>query len=332
MRNFTRWILRGLAAVIVICLLVLAGLRVSAALREGGPVAPPAQGRMVAIEDGAVFVQMRGPETGSPVMLVHGTAAWSGFWSETADALAARGFRVFAIDVPPFGYSDRNPASAYSRTDQARRIRDVIRALKLKDVVIVGHSFGAGAVVEAVMRGAQDFGGMVLICGALGLPENGSDYPPGNRALRWLIEQPFVAEPLVAATFTNPILTRRFLAMMLHRSEAATPFQAAILQAPQRREGTTESYARWLPFLLFPDRTAMSADPKNYAAIRTPTALIWGREDSVTPLPQGQRLQAMITGSSLDVIADAGHIPHIETPDKLIAVLAERLAAISRIK
>lgn len=332
MRNFTRWTLRGLAAVIVLCVLVLAAFRVSASLRERAPVAPPAQGRMVAIEDGTVFVQTRGPEAGLPVMLVHGTAAWSGFWSETADALAARGFRVLAIDVPPFGFSSRNPDGAYARADQARRIRAVIRAMNLKGVVIVGHSFGAGAVVEAVMQGAPDFAGMVLICGALGLPDGDSGYPPDNGALRWLIAQPLVAESLTAATFTNPLLTRRFLAMMLHRSEAATPLQAAILQAPQRREGTTESYASWLPFLLFPDRAAMSADPKNYAAIRVPSALIWGRQDSVTPLPQGERLHRLIVGSSLDIIDDAGHIPHIETPDKLVGVLAERLNAIGRIK
>jgi pimeloyl-ACP methyl ester carboxylesterase len=332
MRNFTRWIVTGLLAIVMLCVLVLAAFRVAAAMREQGPVAPPAQGRMVETGDGAMFVQTRGPETGAPVMLVHGTAAWSGFWSETADALAARGFRVYAIDIPPFGFSSRSPAGTYARADQARRIGEAIRALKLKNVLIVGHSFGAGAVTEAVMRNPKDFAGMVLICGALGLPDGEGGYPEDNGALRWLIAQPFVVEPLVAATFTNPLLTRRFLAMMLHRTEAATSLQAAILQAPQRREGTTESYARWLPLLLFPDRAAMSADPKNYAAIRVPTALIWGRQDSVTPLPQGERLQRLIVGSSLDVIEDAGHIPHIEAPDNLVGVLAERLTAIGRIK
>jgi pimeloyl-ACP methyl ester carboxylesterase len=137
--------------------------------------------------------------------------------------------------------------------------------------------------------------------------------------------QPLVAEPLVAVTFTNPLLTGRFLAMMLYRTEAATERQADVLQYPQRREGTTQAYARWLPFLLFPDRAAMSADPRNYASVGIPTALIWGRQDSVTPLAQGQRLNTMIAGSSLDVIDGAGHIPHIEAPERLMAVLTERL-------
>lgn len=330
MRNFTRLVLRGFAAVIIVVLLVLVAVRSWASWRENGPGQPPAQGQMVKIDDGDIFVQIRGPETGVPVMLVHGTAAWSGFWSDAADALAARGFRVIAIDVPPFGYSSRNAAGAYSRSDQARRLRDVARALKLNAPLIVGHSFGAGAVVEAVMRDPGDFGGMVLVCGALGLPDNGNDYPPDNRVLRWLVEQPIVSEPVVAATLTNPLLTQRFLAMMLHRTEAATDRQADILRMPQQRRGTTEGYARWLPFLLFPDRAAMSADPRNYSRLSVPVALIWGREDSVTPLHQGQHLHMLIAGSSLDVIDGVGHIPHIEMPDKLMDVLVARLNGLQK--
>jgi pimeloyl-ACP methyl ester carboxylesterase len=332
MRNFTRWTLAIVAGVAVLALVLLVAFRVSAGWRETGPDEPPVEGRMVKLDDGDVFVQVMGPETGLPVMLVHGTAAWSGFWSDVADALAARGFRVVAIDVPPFGYSSRSAAGAYSRSDQARRLRDVARALNLNAPMIVGHSFGAGAVAEAVMRDPRDFGGMVLICGALGLPESGNDYPADNALLRALIGRPLVAETLVAATFTNPLLTHRFLAMMLYRKDAATPRQVEILQEPQRRAGTTESYARWLPYLLFPERAAVSADPRNYARLRVPTALIWGRQDSVTPLPQGQQLNGLITGSSLDIIDDAGHIPHIEAPQKLVPLLVERLKGLSLIR
>lgn len=325
MRNFTRWTLRCVAALVVLCVLVLAGFRVSAALRENGSIVPPAQGRMVTLNDGNIFVQLRGPEQGVPVMLVHGTAAWSGFWSDTAERLAAEGFRVVAVDVPPFGFSARSGTAAYSRVDQARRLRDVARRLGLKGPLIVGHSFGAGSVVEAVMRHPGDFGGMILICGALGLPGTGNDYPPDNRLMRWLLARPLIAETLVAATFTNPLLTRRFLATMLYRKDAATERQAEILQLPQRRSGTTQAYAAWLPFLLFPDRAAMSANARNYASLRVPTALIWGEQDSVTPLEQGQRLNGLIAGSTLDVIDGSGHIPHIEAPEKLIAVLTGRL-------
>ena len=48
---------------------------------------------------------------------------------------------VIAVDLPPFGFSDR-PGS-YTRQDQAARINDVLDALKAAPAIIVGHSFGA---------------------------------------------------------------------------------------------------------------------------------------------------------------------------------------------
>ena len=45
----------------------------------------------------------------------------------------------------------------------------MIRNLNLQNTIIVGHSFGAGATVEAVMQNPSLFKGMVLISGALAL-------------------------------------------------------------------------------------------------------------------------------------------------------------------
>src|SRR5262249_32879499 len=42
------------------------------------------------------------PPDGVPVVLIHGTAAWSELWRATIDALAAAGFHVVALDLPPF--------------------------------------------------------------------------------------------------------------------------------------------------------------------------------------------------------------------------------------
>ena len=96
--------------------------------------------------------------------------------------------------------------------------------------------------------------------------------------------------------------------------------------APFAREGATEAYARWLPNLLLPETRAISATPANFAGLTTPTALIWGARDSVTPLVQGERLHTLIRGSTLETIADVGHIPHIEDEQAFSAVLKARLA------
>ena len=124
---------------------------------------------------GGVFVQEKGPPDGIPVVLFHGTAAWSELWWRTSDALAARDFRVIALDLPPFGFSDR--PGTYTRRDQAARINEVLGALKAGPAIIVGHSFGAGAATELVMRYPERTRALVLVDAALGLTA-----PPSDRA------------------------------------------------------------------------------------------------------------------------------------------------------
>lgn len=306
------------------------GSLIAAVVRESGEQRlPPREGRLVPTGDGAIFVQIRGPETAPPVILIHGSAAWSGFWTDVAKRLAEDGFRSIAVDLPPFGYSDRSQRGAYARTDQGRRLAGLIRNLNLRDTIIVGHSFGAGATVETVMQAPSLFKGMVLIDGALALPEDGQTYSDEHPVLRWAMNQPVITETLIASVVTNPLLLRRLLASFLYNKSAATDTQADILQQPYARPGTTKAYAQWLPTLLLVDRTALSASIGNYASISAPTSIIWGDRDRVTPLAQGQQLNRLIPNSKLSVIDNAGHIPHIEAPDRFYGVLLGELKAIA---
>ena len=149
--NILRWSGNGLLVLLMAIILVIASFRLAASIRETGtrPQLAPRTGHLVPTRSGGVFVQEKGPEDGVPVVLFHGTAAWSELWRHTSDALAAAGFHVIALDLPPFGFSDR-PGS-YTRQDQAARINDVLDALKAEPAIIVGHSFGAGAATELVM-------------------------------------------------------------------------------------------------------------------------------------------------------------------------------------
>jgi pimeloyl-ACP methyl ester carboxylesterase len=326
MRTLARWTVRLVIAALFLVVLVLAGLRLAAAWRESAGVDPPSDGRMVSTASGDIFVQVRGPDAADPaVIFVPGTAAWSGFWLSVADEIGRSGYRAIAVDLPPFGFSARSASGAYSRADQAERLAALIRALELERPIVVGHSFGAGAVVELAMAHPESLGGMVLVDGALGLPAEGRDSPPDGPMLRWALSQPAIAQALVAATLVNSLATRPLLASLLHRKEAATPRQAEILALPFSRQGTTESYARWLPSLLLAERDAISATPANYARIATPTSLIWGARDEVTPLVQGEYLQKLIAGSTLDTIPDVGHIPHIEEEPAFLTILKARL-------
>ena len=329
MRALLRWLGWSLALVIVAIVLALFGFRIAALWRESADVQSLApEGRSIETARGRVFVQMRGPVDGQPVLLVPGTAAWGGFWSEAMEELGRSGYRAIAVDLPPFGFSEHRARADYGRSEQAERLKGVIDGLGLKPPIVLGHSFGAGSVVELAARHGASLKGIIVVCGALDLPVGDGIHARPNETVDLLLHAEPLMRVVTSVVVTNPLAMRPLLSTMLHRKEAADERQASILLRPMTRRGTTETYAQWLPFLLLPERSAVTATSRGVAGIRTPTALIWGEKDSVTPLPQGQRLNALIPGSSLDVLSDAGHIPHIEAPAAFMEVLKRRLAAL----
>lgn len=82
--------------------------------------------------------------SGDPVILLHGFASSSFTWLYIAEALS-KNHTVFALDFKGFGLSDKPADTRYSPRDQADIVRRLILEQDMKDITIVGHSFG-GAV------------------------------------------------------------------------------------------------------------------------------------------------------------------------------------------
>lgn len=311
------WVRRGLLALLLLAVAIPLGFRAAAWLRERATVAEaiPAEGRLVATAMGNVYVEEHGPAEGVPILLVHGSVGWARLWEDTSAALAGAGYRAIAFDLPPMGFSDRDPQADYGRVRQAGRILALVRALEIRPV-LAAHSFGAGPGVEAVMRAPGTFRALVVIDGALGIGSHEQD-----AELPWPLRPAWLRELVLSATVTNPLLTKSLLALFLHRKDRANDRYAAILQRPGVLRDATGELARWLPSLLVPPRDAQSTRPEAYRALGVPTAVLWGREDTTTPLEQGEELQALVPGAMLTVLDDVGHIPQIEDPDAFNAAL-----------
>lgn len=260
-----------------------------------------------------------GPEDGPPVVLVHGSVGWAGLWLEVMEALAAKGYRAIAIDLPPMGLSERSNVTDYSRQAQGLRLLAFVEARGLKPT-LVAHSFGAGAAMEALIADPGAFAGGVVIAGALALGQDGA-----GRDLPLPLRSEILREVAVANTVTNPWLTRMLFAQFVHRTEAITEEEVRLVQYPFNRQGTTDTLARWLPTLLVPPRGASSSDPAKYR-LDLPMALIWGREDHVTPPDQADTLQAALGEAPIFWLEDVGHIPQVEDPETFIARLLDALA------
>ena len=142
-------------------------------------------------------------------------------------------------------FSDR--PGTYTRRDQAARINDVLGALKAPPAIIVGHSFGAGAATELVMRYPDRARGLVLVDAALGLTAAPSD-PPAMLQPKW------VREILVSLTITNPLATKWLLRSLIAKKERALPEYVEILQRPTSLRNSTSDIADWAYYFVGADR------------------------------------------------------------------------------
>lgn len=313
-------LLRFMAVFAGLIITIFLGFRIAAMFRETetAEASAPANGRFVATTQGRIFVTETGSSSDRPVLLIHGSGAWGGLWSETAMALAQKGYRSIALDLPPFGFSDRPASEDYSRTAQARRILALVTAMKLDRPIIVGHSFGGGPALEAVMRSPQTFSRVVLVDPALGIDVPVTDLP-------FVLRTQAAREVAISSAVTNPLLTRKMLASLIYRKDRAGPPYVDILQRPLHRSGSTAAIAAWLPALLQTDPNAVSAHSANYRRLTVSMSIIWGSKDSVTPLNQMRQLKSLVPASSVTILPDTGHIPQVEDPIAFQRALTEAI-------
>lgn len=326
-------VLRRLAvSLLIVAFVVPAGFVALAARRERDFAADvaPATGRFVVGADVRMFVQEAGPAGGPLVLLVHGTGAWSETWRTTLTALAEAGFHAVALDLPPFGYSERPRDAGYTKAEQAARIGAVLDGLGTAPAVLVGHSFGGGPTVEAAMQRPNRVRALVLVDAALGIVAEGTTPTPPSALVRTLLEIGPVRTSLVAAFLTNPAFTRRLLQGFVADPAAATDERVAVYQRPLTIWGSTAAIATWLPELVAPPAPSRSESAAAYRDLAMPLVAIWGDRDTVTPLAQGEQVVALVPHGRLEVLAGVGHIPQIERPEAFNSLLVRSLAALPR--
>ena len=345
LRRVLAWFGVLLGVLVLAVFIVLAGFRIAAAQRETRlrHDEAPSMGRFVKAADVELFVQEEGPSHGPPVVLVHGTGAWSEIWRATMRALADSGYRAIALDMPPFGYSSRPADGDYGDGAQARRILGALDSLGITRATLVGHSFGARPTMQATFTAPGRVERLVLVDAALDLARGcaGEDvrgcttavrdsFPPVETVaplpVRAVMAAPPLRDAVVATTLSNPHLTGWLLSKLVSNREAAvTPERVAMLQRPFALQGWTRGLGEWLAPFATTRTSSMATERARYATLSMPALVIWGARDSLTPMPQGQDIARLIRGARWEVLPRAGHIPAIEDERAFNAALLEFL-------
>lgn len=315
-----------LATAFVLVVVALAGFRVAAALRETETSEQAAGESALFVEADGLKLHYRswGPETGPALLLVPGTMAWSETFRDIAGPLGDKGFRVISPDMPPFGYSTRPADSDFSRAAQARRLLAFADALKLDRFALGVHSYGGGGAIEAAFLAPERIEALILLDVAIGLGRTEKPEPP----LASVMEVDALRDIVVSATFTNPLLIGKGLRDFIADDTLATDERIALYARPLDMAGSTEAIGDWLMTGLYGDeRGARSADLAAYEAFNSPVLVIWGRDDTVTPLDQGEAIAAAFQTARLEVLDGVNHIPHVERPDAVVTLIETFLAS-----
>ncbi len=281
--------------------------------RDTREVIAPDTGRFVRAADVDLFIQEAGDPKNPPIFLLHGMAAWSETWRSTIDVLAQNGWYVVAIDMPPFGFSEHPQDLSYWRGSGAERLDALRQSLGLQKVTVLAHSYGSRAGFEFAMRYGESISSIVVVDPALsGIYEEVA--PEDESFVSRLLSVRPLRTGLVSMTLTNPLLSRKLIQSFMYKKEAATDAIVALYSRPSTLENTTRDLGYWFLGFMTGKDTGKSALKEEYQKLTMPVGLIWGREDTTTPLAQGVLLKSYLAQADLVVIDGVGHMPHIEDP------------------
>ena len=258
--------------------------------------------------------------SGPPVVLIHGMLNSSRHWERVAARLADR-YTVIAPDL--LGHGDSTaPRGDYSLGAHAAGIRDLLAAIGVDRVTIVGHSLGGGIAMQYFWQFPERTDRLVLVSSG-GL---GAEVSP---MLRTAALPP--ASWLLAAASDRRVLTA--VATVARRlkergSSKATPLEQFVRALrPLGQPGAREAFVHTLRSVIDVHGQRVSARDRLYLLESMPTLIVWGGRDNTIPIAHGHASHAAIPHSTFRVLPKAAHFPHLEDPEGLADVLGEFLAS-----
>jgi pimeloyl-ACP methyl ester carboxylesterase len=224
---------------------------------------------------------------GDPVVLLHGLSGSHRWWLRALHRLAAR----YSVHVPELvGFGSSRPARRQPNIPEAAElILAWLDVLGIERCALVGHSMGGQIAIHIAARAPERLTRLVLVSAA-GIP----------RPVSLSETARFVAEMVPPRAWGHP----GFLPVIALDALRTGPF--TMLRA-----------ARYL----------IAADVRPFLPrITTPTLLIWGKSDPLTPIAHGREMQQAIPGARLVVLDGAAHVPMADRPAEFLAALEAFLA------
>lgn len=233
--------------------------------------------------------------SGEALLLLHGWGDSLHTFDSLVPLLDVNKRRVIRLDLPGFGKSER-PKNAWELDDYIHFVQDFLEKIDVPNIaMIIGHSFGGRIAIKGLSSHNLKTDRLILI-GAAGITPKKTFRDFGAKAVAKVGNVLTLLPPLY---FWRKSLRRWFYRLLGSDYESAGPLKDTFVNI-------------------------VGEDLKEAALrISVPTLLIWGGNDSATPVSDGKKFAEIIPVSSFEVIPAAGHFIHQEKP-RVVAELIKK--------
>ena len=239
------------------------------------------------VEAGGIRWHVQQHGSGPTVLLLHGTGASTHSWRGLAPLLAAR-YTVLAMDLPGHAFTQPLPPGTVSLSSITTALDELLRRLRARPELVVGHSAGAAIAARMVLDGTVEPRALVSINGAMlpltGLP--GAIFSPMAR----LLAANSLAARIFAWRAADPAAVERLVASTGSRIDAGgVELYGRLVRSRAHVAGTLHMMAGW-------DLEPMRSD---LAGLDVPLLLLAGTADSTVPPSESERVARIVPTARL---------------------------------
>jgi pimeloyl-ACP methyl ester carboxylesterase len=249
-------------------------------------------------------------ETKANIILIHGFSGSTFSWRNNQQVLADSGYHVISIDLPAFGYSEKNNnAFDHSAIGHANNIWKLIDSLDLKadSFAVIGHSMGAAVAWSFAGLRPQSILNVFLVDGAGSMGSSKGSW--SSSVLKFCMKYPPLLRWADVLGGTMFFKQKKFVKLLNSAySQKADSVSAAGYLAPFMLKNSGRAVIE--SFIYNKNHT----EP-DYTKLKCPVQLIWGSNDKWLPISLGEKFIEKYPSANLYKIEGAGHCP-METHSK----------------
>ena len=227
-----------------------------------------------------------------PVILIHGAGGNHLSWPPQIRRLPGKS--IHALDLP--GHGKSTGMGRHSIAEYAEDLAAFMKALKMRNAVLVGISMGSGIALALALKYPDKVSGLVLLGAG-----------PKLRVASKILES--LGNPNLFESAVNLINENCFSAKTSQRLKDLSKRTMLEMRPPVL-----------LGDFIACDQFDVSG---RLQEIKIPTLVVCGAEDKMTPLKYSESLRDAIAGSQLEVLKDAGHMLMVEQPQAMADILVK---------